>query len=346
MMEKIFIRAKNNPILRPDPHSPWQSGQVYNAGALFENKEYHLFYRAVGEAWVSKIGYAKSTDGENFICESKPLFGLETEIEKNGAEDPRVSRVGENYYLTYNAYDGDTARLCSAISGDLKTWARQGEMIPDWDAGKAKSFSVSWDSAHNKSTHRDKWVKSGAIFPQLINGRFYMLFGDRNIWLASSDDGRRWAPVWEPFVKPRPGFFDGIHVEAGPPPIKTDKGWIMLYHGINNNIVYHLGLILLDANDPTKIIHRSVKPVFEPEMSYELSGLVDILPGGKVAMETMAEEELKQYVEKAKNDNTMPSVIFCCGAVVVGDILRIYYGASDTVICTATAKLGDILEAK
>ena len=344
-MEKLFNRSKLNPILKPNPRSPWQSEQVYNPGALYEKGEFHLFYRAVGEAWVSKIGHAVSSDGENFSCEAKPLFEPETVLEKNGIEDPRICKIGKEYFLTYNAYDGDTARLCSAISGDRKSWGRQGEMLPDWDAGKAKSFSVSWDAAHNKSVHRNKWVKSGAIFPQLINGRFYMLFGDRNIWLASSDDGRRWTPVWEPLVKPRPGRFDGIHVETGPPPIKTAKGWLALYHGINKKIVYHLGCLLLDLNDPAKIVYRSEVPIFEPEMSYELSGIVDILPGGKAAMETMAEEELKQYVEKAKNDDTMPSVIFCCGAVVVGDTLRIYYGAGDTVICTATARLTDILKA-
>jgi len=323
---------------------PWRSSQVYNPGALFENGKYRLFFRALGQAWVAKIGYAESTDGENFICSKHPILEPETEKEKNGIEDPRITKIDDTYYLTYNAYDGDTARLCSAVSRDFKNWERRGEMAPVWEAGRAKSFTVSWDKAQADSTHRNQWIKSGAIFPERIGGKFYMIFGDRNLWLATSKNGKIWEPAWEPFIRPRPGYFDQIHVEAGPPPIKTRDGWLVLYHGIDDHIVYRLGGILLDLDDPRKIVRRTDKPLFEPEMSYELSGIVDILPGGLSALETMNEEELKEYVKRAKDDKAMPSVIFCCGAVVVNDILRIYYGAGDTVICTATAKLKDVLK--
>jgi predicted GH43/DUF377 family glycosyl hydrolase len=344
MPTSIFQRSVKNPILKSDPSVPWRSSRVYNPGVIFEGGKYRLFYRAQGQAWVSKIGCAESDDGENFICGKHPLLEPETDREKNGVEDPRITKIDGAYYLTYNAYDGDTARLSLAVSRNLENWERRGEMVPSWEAGRAQSFVVSWDKAQVGSTHKNQWIKSGAVFPEKIRGKYWVLFGDRNLWLASSADGVKWEPVWEPFIRPRPGrYFDSIHVEMGPPPIKTKDGWLVLYHGANDRIVYRFGFLLLDLTDPGKILYRSREGIFEPEMSYELAGIVDILPGGAAAMETMSEEELKKYIEQAKDDKTMPSVIFCCGAVLAGDILRIYYGASDTVICTATAKLDDIL---
>ena len=345
MSPSTFQRSKKNPILAPDKSVPWRSSQVYNPGVIYEDGKYRMFFRALGQAWVSKIGYAESDDGENFVCAKHPVFEPETEREKNGVEDPRIVKIGGTYFLTYNAYDGDTARLCSAVSGDLENWKRRGEMVPSWDAGKARSFIVSWDKAQTGSTHKNEWIKSGAVFPEKIDGKYYMIFGDRNLWLATSDDGKEWTPVWEPFIRPRPEFFDGLHVESGPPPVRTKNGWLVLYHGADDHIVYRLGCLLLDLNDPRKILHRAEKPLFEPETSYELSGIVDILPGGLSAMETMGEEELKAYVERARADKAMPGVIFCGGAVLTGDTLRIYYGASDTAICTATAKIEDVLRA-
>ena len=319
-MKQLFARSKLNPILRPNPKNAWEALKTYNCGALYDYGKYHLFYRAVGENGVSALGYAASEDGENFIRQNTPLMTPEGELEKCGVEDPRLTKVGDKYCLTYTAYDGDTARLCSAVSPDLKAWERQGEMIPNWNAGRAQSFTVSWDRAQTASTHRDKWLKAGAIFPRLIGGRFHMIFGDRHLWLASSGDGRHWEPVWEPFLRARPGDFDQIHVETGPPPLEIKDGWLVLYHGIGRDMVYRLGYLILDKNDPRRIIRRSKEPVFAPETDYELSGTIDL------------------------TDDDRPKVIFSCGATIVEDFLRIYYGAGDTTVCTATAKLADVLE--
>lgn len=341
----MFERSLKNPILKPNKKIPWESFKVYNPGAWYENNEYHLFYRAVGKAWITKIGYAKSKDGENFIRNKKPILGPETDIEIGGVEDPRIVKIENKYFMSYTAFDRVVPRLCLATSKDLKKWQRHGEMIPNWDFTKAKGFVVRWGKARLNPIARKKWIKAGGIFPEIINGKYWMLFGDRNIWLANSQDGIHWQPIWEPFIRPRPGnYFDNTHIEMGPPPIKTKKGWLVLYHGINDKIVYRIGFLILDLKDPAKILFRNEKSVFEPEEPYEFSGIVDILPGGFDAMETMNKDELKQYIQKAKDDRTMPNVIFCCGAVVVNDILRIYYGASDSVICTATSELDNILD--
>ena len=343
----MFIRSKNNPIIKPNEKNSWRSGKTYNPGVVFEDGIYHLFYRAVGQAWVSEIGYGKSEDGENFACGLKPALKPEEDFEKDGIEDPRITKIKNTYYLTYNAYDGDTARLCLATSSDLKNWSRRGPMFPAWEAGTAKSFTVSWDSAQQNSEHKNKWVKSGAIFPQIIKRKYWMLFGDRNIWLANSKDGLKWKPNYEPLIEPRKGnYFDSVHVETGPPPIKTNKGWLALYHGIDKNRAYRLGYLLLDLNNPAKIIYRAEKSIFEPKETYELNGIADIFPGGLAAMEKLSKEELDKYIKKAKNEDVLPGVIFCCGAVLVDGKLKIYYGGADTVVCTAKAKLDDILNSK
>jgi len=147
-------------------------------------------------------------------------------------------------------------------------------------------------------------------------------------------------------LKPRGGkFFDSEHVEMGPPPMRTDKGWLMLYHGVNEKIEYKLGYALLDIKDPTKILYRSEQAIFQPREPYELSGIVDILPGGYEAMKAMSEEELHKFVEANIEKNTMPKVVFSCGAVLDGPTrLRLYYGAADSLVCTATVDIDDILK--
>lgn len=344
----IFIRSKNNPILKPNKDNEWESRKVYNCGAIYSDNQYHLFYRAVGKDWVSKIGYAVSKDGENFKQFDSPILSPEKESEKRGVEDPRVSKIGDNYFLTYSAYDGMLATLQLAVSRDLKNWQKKGEMIHNWDFKKAEGFLVEWDSARVKAQNnpatKNKWLKAGGIFPEIIDNKYWMLFGDSNIWLANSQDGFYWEPILKPFIRPREGdFFDNVHVEMGPPPIKTDLGWLVLYHGIDNNIFYRIGFFILDLKNPTKILYRSEKPIFEPKEQYELSGIVDISPGGFDAMEKMSKEELTVFIKNSEEKNKMPRVIFCCGAVLIDDYLRIYYGASDSLICTATVKISDVL---
>ncbi|MFH0819926.1 MAG: hypothetical protein V1892_02745 [bacterium] len=339
----MFKRSKKNPILEPDKNHPWEALKVYNCATLYEDNKYHLFYRGVGKNWVSSIGYAVSEDGEKFTRFSKPLLKPDNELEKQGVEDPRITKINDTYYLTYAAYDSHTARLNLATSKDLKKWQRYGPILPDWNFKKAGGFLIKWDEARKRGG--SDWSKAGGIFPEKIDNKYWLLFGDSNIWLANSQDGLHWQPIWQPFVKPRKGdYFDQAHLEMGPPPIETKKGWLVLYHGIDDKIVYRLGFLLLDLRDPVKILYRSEKPIFKPKELYELSGLVDILPGGFKEMGKMSKEKLAEFIKKEKKIGKMPQVIFCCGAVVAGDILRIYYGASDSFICTATNKLDNILD--
>ena len=133
-----------------------------------------------------------------------------------------------------------------------------------------------------------------AIFPERLNGKYWLFFGDRLIWYASSENGTSWVPEYEPLLKPRRGFFDSVHVEMGPPPLRTKQGWLILYHGIDESITYRLGYLLLDLHNPLKILKRSKTPIFEPRKNYELGGQIDI----------------------TQNKEYLPQVIFCNGAIL------------------------------
>jgi len=311
---------------------------------LYEKGIYHLFYRAVDKDWRSSIGYAISPDGEKFVREPEPLLKREYDYERQGVEDSRITKINNSYYLTYTAYDSHTARLALATSPDLKHWQKHGPILSGWNYQAAGGFNVSWDPARQDLLSRSDWSKSGAIFPKLIQGQYWMLFGDSVIWLAQSLDGIKWRLEMKPFLKPRAGdFFDNVHIEMGPAPILTDQGWLVIYHGINNKIEYQLGFMILDKNNPRHIIYRNATPIFSPQKSYEISGLVDILPGGFRALKKLSKKEMTFFIKRQEQLGGMPKVVFCCGAVVVNGLLRIYYGAADSVICTATVKLSELL---
>ncbi len=344
----MFTRSKNNPILGPNPSHPWEEMKVYNPGAIYENGVYHLFYRARGKDWVSAIGHAVSEDGENFQRFDRPVLSAEGQSEKKGLEDPRVTKIGDTYFMAYAAYDGGDVRLNIATSPDLKAWTKRGKAFSNFEFLKNGGTLLGYDNGQivnrNYKVENKEWSKSGAILPEKVGGKYWMLFGEYNIWLANSGDGLRWEVIPGVFLSPRDmEYFDGCLVEMGPPPIKTEKGWLVLYHGVDHKKTYRIGFLILDLGNPAKVIYRSSKPIFEPEQPYELSGIVDILPGGYKAMEKMSKDELRNFIKEHETAGTMPQVVFSCGAVLVDGLLRIYYGASDQFICTATTRLEEIL---
>lgn len=316
----MFTRSTKNPILKPDANYPWCSKKVYNPAILFNDNKYHLFFRAVDENGKSSIGYGCSDDGEIFEIKNEPIIKPIEKYETRGAEDPRIAKINDKYFITYTGYDGQSARLHIATSDNLIDWQKYGLAIPNWDMEKAKGFVVSWDFAQQTEIAKKEWSKAGGIFSEKIKEQYWMIFGDRNIWLATSNNGINWEPIWQPFITPRKGLFDSEHVEMGPSPIKTDFGWLVLYHGIDDKMVYRLGYLLLGLNDPSKILYRSNEPIFEPSASYELEGIIDI------------------------TNNNKPKVIFCCGAVLINNTLKIYYGAGDSVICTASTDINNLIK--
>ncbi len=170
----------------------------------------------------------------------------------SGCEDPGIVEVNGTYYMTYTAYDGETARLALARSKDLIHWEKLGLVLPDWG-----------------------WCKSGAILPVKVNGRYIMYFGDSNIWIAYSSDMIHWVTDrdWA-VLRPRKGFFDSKLVEPGPPPILTDHGILLIYNGADEDNRYSIGWVLFSLDDPSKVIARSSEPILEPTLLWERDGQV------------------------------------------------------------------------
>ena len=192
--------------------------------------------------------------------------------------------------MMYTGYGGrfdDDYRICMASSRNLIDWKRHGVML-------------------------DEPNKDASLFPEKINGR-YIMFHRRHpdIWLAYSDDLHHWEDHRR-VMEALPGSsWENIKIGIAGPPIKTDAGWFLIYHGVGEGQRYCLGAALLDLSDPTRVIARQPEPILEPELDWEINGYV-------------------------------PNVVFSCGQVILGDDLIVYYGAADTVIGAAAIRLDQL----
>lgn len=283
----------------------WEEKYVFNPAAVVRNGKVYLLYRAEDTvqkfAGVSRIGLAESTDGLRFTRRPAPvLFPQNDEFKKyeweGGVEDPRIVEDDKGtYYMTYTAYDGTTARLFIATSKDLVNWKKYGSVFRNAEGGK----------------YIDYWSKSGSIVAKRkgekiiatkVNGKYWMYWGESNIYLASSDDLINWTPIPEtdPAKKqydslrkyeafkiafgPRKGKFDSQLVEPGPPALITDKGIVFIYNSRNSPEygdtllpagTYSAGQVLADLKDPFHIIDRSEETFFQPDKEYEIRGQVN-----------------------------------------------------------------------
>lgn len=276
----------------------WEAKDVFNPTAVVRNGQVHMLYRAedrVGKyAGTSRIGLAVSSDGINFERMPEPVFFPENDSVKvyeweGGCEDPRIVEDAEGtYYMTYTAYDGSVARLLVASTKDLRSWTKHGPVFKNAENGKFV----------------DLWSKSGSIISKKegerfiatkINGKYWMYWGDTNIYLAWSDDLLNWTPVIDPengaaeyklkvVFGPRPGKFDSDLVEPGPQAFITADGILLIYNSRNKaeggdpNLpegTYAAGQILFDINDPAQVVQRSEQYFFKPDKDYEITGQVN-----------------------------------------------------------------------
>ena len=281
----------NDPILDAPVH--WEAKDVFNPAAIVRNDTVFLLYRAedkIGKyAGTSRIGLAWSVDGLHFKKLPAPVLYPNNDESKKwewegGCEDPRIVMDDKgSYYLTYTAYDGDKARLMLAVSSDLIHWSKQGHI-----------FEYAYEGRYVNA-----WSKSGSIVSKYengnpvavkINGKYYMYWGDTNIYLATSTDLLRWTPVEESdsvlkiIFGPRKGKFDSDLVEPGPAAMMTDQGILLLYNSRNvpskgdsslREGTYAAGQILFDKDDPAKVIARSSNYFIKPEKPYEVQGQVN-----------------------------------------------------------------------
>ncbi len=254
-----FVKHSGNPILSPRGET-WESKDVFNPAAWTDGETVWLVYRAEDRTgpgrWngTSRIGLATSSDGLSFRRRADPILGPSESWETpGGCEDPRLVQIGDIFYLTYTAYDGQTARLALATSKDLISWTKHGLIFPDRG-----------------------WSKSGAILRTPVDGRYWMYFGDKDIRAAHSRDLREWEVIEKPVLvhRARTDAFDSQLVEPGPPPIMTEDGILLLFNGANDRTEYAAGQALFDKSDPTRLLARSDSPFFQPTLLREKKGQV------------------------------------------------------------------------
>lgn len=306
-----LLRYEKNPILAPVHDNPWKSKFTMNPASVYLGGKVHILYRAMGDLPVSVIGYAASYDGFNLDeIDGHPIYTPRDVFEKrfsggeSGCEDPRISVIGDTLYMFYTAFDGThppRVAITSITTADFlkKRW---------------------WKWAHpNVISPPGIDDKDACVFPEKIKGK-YAIFHRLipNIWLDFVDTLDFGKDIWlggRPIMIPRPSSWDSDRIGIGPPPIKTEKGWLLIYHALSKyDRMYRLGAVLLDLKNPTKIVARFNDPILEPEAPYETNGI-------------------------------RPNTVFANGAVVIHGQLLVYYGGGDTVSAVASIGLDTILTA-
>lgn len=298
-----FIRNHHNPIISPVLEHVWESKFTLNPAAIYLGGKVHIIYRAQGEDNISYMGYAASSDGIHIDERLKePIYSPRAEFEIAGCEDPRLTAIDGRVYMLYTAYDAKSptkVALTSISTEDFlnKNW--------NWEMPQIISPPAEED-------------KDACVFEEKINGKYAVLHRlKESIWLDyldNLDNVNNPEIRGEIILSPREGKWDGVKIGIGPPPIKTAEGWLLIYHGISPiDKKYSLGAVLLDLENPTKIIGRIDDPILQPTSQYEYKGL-------------------------------RAGTVFACGAVVIEDKIFVYYGGSDQYVCVAWTKLSALLE--
>ncbi len=304
--QDLFVRYAANPILSAKDW-PYPANTVFNpAVTSFQNKTL-LLARVEDRRGFSHFTKAVSESGiVNWMIDKQPTFEADPENypeEAWGVEDPRITRLEEldKWAITYTAFSKSGPMVSLALTKDFTEFERMGPLLPPED-------------------------KDAALFPRKINGKWILIHrpvtvsGEpgTHIWASSSEDLKHWGDH-RVLIPARTGaWWDANKVGLSAQPLETPDGWLILYHGMRQTAagaIYRLGLVLLDLENPFKILHRSDEWIFGPQTIYEKEGDV----GGAV---------------------------FPCGWVLdpATEKVRMYYGAADTCIALATANLSDLLQ--
>ncbi len=300
---ELLKRAPQNPILTAADW-PYPVHTVFNAGAvILESGETLLLCRVEDRRGMSHLTAARSADGvSGWVIDSEPTFlplPEEHPEELWGIEDPRITYVPEEglYLIAYTAFSKDGPGVAVATTTDFRDFQRCGLAMQADD-------------------------KDAAFFPHRIDGSYALIHrptteDHADMWISYSPDLVNWGQHRIMLAARRGGWWDAGKVGLSPPPIQTDRGWLVIYHGVRRNAagsIYRLGLALMALEDPSLCILRSQSWFFGPETDYETAGDV-------------------------------ANVVFPCGVTVGpdGDSLRVYYGAADTSLCLAEGSIREML---
>jgi len=337
MPADVLKRHGERPVLEPRPGG-WDAVGTFNPGAILVGDEVHMLYRAVSDLkqYVSRLGLAVSGDGVHFERAAEgPVFQPQESFEVGGVEDARITRDGEDFLVTYAAV--------SVVPGpayeqaDFFARAREDPFIerpgmPPMGpslTGLLRSKDLRNFTFEGLITPGGIDDRDGVLFPEKVAGRYVLLhrptswvgqtYGTQRpgIWLAFSDDLVNWdygRGSENLLMRPRESAaWEAAKIGAGPPPVRTDAGWLVIYHGVDDRCVYRVGAAVLDLGDPRKVLGRTEEFLMEPRLEWERAGVI-------------------------------PNVVFPTAAVLRGGELLVYYGGADRVVGLATADVDELLD--
>jgi predicted GH43/DUF377 family glycosyl hydrolase len=301
MNSSVINRYQNNPILTKND-VPYPVATVHNAGVIKHQNHYIMLFRSHLHNGRCIIGKAMSKNGYNFKVDAKPFLepakkGIFAEYEEYGVEDLRINPLENTFYLTYSAYSRNGVRIMLARTDDFESIERIAPITqPD--------------------------MRNLVLFPEKIDGKYVRL--DRphthilpwSIWISYSEDLINWGNS-KIIIKPVQYHWDESKIGPGSPPIKTEQGWLHIFHGVYTTMdgaIYRLGVALHDLQDPSRVIGISDNWILQPDAPWEISGYVH-------------------------------NVVFTCGTIAEEDgTLKIYWGGADSVMCVGTANIKDLIE--
>lgn len=324
-----------NPCLSPNPVNYWEELVVCNPGVWYENGTFYMLYRAAGndKEHVIRFGLATSTDGFNFERASdKFAFGPSIDgMDKGGVEDARIVKFDDYYYVTYAFRPTSPGQYWNfghdeILTEDCGVHAPQfiNENIANTALAMTKDFKT-WQRL-GRITDSNLDDRDVILFPEKIDGKFWMLhrpkqwigekWGPKHpaIWLRSSEDMLVWNEESDLLIEGIEGGWEE-KIGGSTPPLRTDKGWLVLYHGVENGGQghYRVGALMLDLEDPRKILGRTKNFIMEPEFDYEIEG----------------------YYK---------GCVFPTGNVIVDNTLYVYYGGADKYVGVATADVDTLVD--
>lgn len=345
-----MVKVKKEGIILEPTNHKFESQAVLNPGTIKVDNNVHMFYRAVKHGNYSSIGYAKLKGPLEVVQRAKkPILSTDFKYEQHGVEDPRIVKIGNKYYLTYMAYDGNDVVGAYAVSKDLKKFTKRGIIFPLFTYAKAmkllgktnqaKRCRACFDIYNKAETATEEttyvWGKDLVLFPRKINNQYALLhrvLPDMPLVYFKSFKQltkKYWANHFkhlsDHIVINAKYKFESGKVGAGAPPIETDKGWLIIFHTVEQTVkkgrykqiktgnIYRASAALLDINNPLKVIGRLKKPLFSPEKIWEKKGDVN-------------------------------NVVFPTGTALFDDRLYIYYGAADTRIAAASLNIHKLVD--
>lgn len=335
-----MIVVKKEGIMLQKTSLGFEIDGVLNPAVISYGDFIHLFYRAVAKKNYSSIGYCKLQS----VLEVKERLGMpvifpQFDYESHGVEDPRIVKIDDLFYLTYTAYDGVNALGALATSKDLTVWEKSGLIVPQImydEFNRLTSCKGKVNIKYRRFNEHERirelkgkkmlvWDKNVVFFPRRINKKLHFLHRIKpDIQIVAIDSLEDLTPeFWQNYflqfdehIVLSPKYKHEVsYVGGGCPPIETENGWLVIYHGVHDSIngyVYCACVALLDLENPQKEIARLPYPLFKPDQEWEIKGEVN-------------------------------NVCFPTGAVIIEDTIYIYYGAADRQIACATVSLSGLL---